>query len=259
MIICGYNVTLSAATVLLAAVAAVSAIFTAIAAHQTKKLAQYNKVMIAQSEKQHRERLMPMCVPLTNSQLTISNFNEVLAPRKNIPGMIPGVVISDDAAVVWIIITNKGLGPALNIRFHFNSIDNTRITKDFLVSHILPPGDSSNFLSKIPREEFKDAMGNHAMGIEPDDVVHRAYFLVCEYESIFSGEAFHSIVAKGYRDPSLACDGNNQRRLNRPLTPPVDFRPGLDPSKPIWPLPPEDTDYPGAFLNFPQSEKGQSK
>jgi hypothetical protein len=240
---------LAYATVLLAG-------FTAWMAEKTSDLAKTNKNLIEQGEKQHRERLMPMCVPLTSSQLTISSFNEVLAPKKNIPGMIPGVVISDDAAVVWIIITNKGLGPALNIRFHFNGIDNTRITKDFLVSHILPPGDSSNFLSEIPREEFKDAMGVKAMGIEPHDVVQRAYFLVCEYESIFSGENFHSIVSKGYLDPSLANDGKNKSRLQRPRTPPVVFKDGLDPATPLWPVPSDDEQFPGEFLNHANPNSG---
>jgi len=231
---------LAYATVLLAG-------FTAWMAEKTSDLAKTNKNLIEQGEKQHRERLKPMCVPLTRGEFTISNFKEVLNIRKNIP--VSGTGISDDAVVVWVNIKNLGLGPALNVRFHFNDRDNRRITKDFLASHLLPPGESSNVLSEIPREEFRDAMGAHVMGIEPHDVINNAYHIVCEYESIFSGEQFHSIVSKGYLDPSLASDGKNKLRLQRPRTPPVVFRDGLDPAMPLWPVPQDDGQFPGEFLN----------
>lgn len=240
---------LAYATVLLAG-------FTAWMAEKTSDLAKTNKNLIEQGEKQHRERLKPMCVPLTNSLATIATFDEVIGAKKTIPGMRPGMIISDDTAVVWVNIKNQGLGPALNVRFHFNDIDNRRITKDFLASHLLPPGESSNFLSEIPSEEFRDAMGAHVMGIEPHDVVHRAYFLVCEYESIFSGENFHSIVSKGYLDPSLANDGKNKSRLQRPRTPPVVFKDGLDPATPLWPVPSDDEQFPGEFLNHANPSSG---
>ena len=247
MIIYGHDITLSDATVLLALFTATAAVFTALAANYTKKLSQYNKNLIEQGEKQHRERLKPMCVPLTNSQLIISNFDEVLTTRKNIP--VSGAGISDDAAVVWVNIKNQGLGPALNVRFHINDIENRRMTKDFLASYLLPPGESSKVLLEIPCEEFRDAMGAHVMGIEPHDVINNAYHIVCEYESIFFGEQFYSIVSKGYLDPSLAGDGKNKLRLQRPRNPPVVFKDGLDPATPLWPVPPDDDQYPGEFLN----------
>lgn len=230
--------------------------FTAWMAKKTSDLAKTNKAFIEQGEKQHRERLKPMCVPLTNSLATIATFDEVIGPKKQIPGMMPGLTISDDTAIVWTNIKNKGLGPALNVRFHFNDLDNKRITKDFLISHLLQPGESFNFLSEIPREEFRDAVGAHVMGIEPHEVINRAYHLVCEYESIFSGEQFHSIVSKGYLDPSLASDGKNKSRLQRPRTPPVEFKTGLDPATPLWPVPSDDEPFPGEFLNHANPNGG---
>ncbi|MCR1344073.1 hypothetical protein [Acidithiobacillus ferrooxidans] len=259
MIIFGYEITTSVATVLLAAATTISAIFTAFSAHHTKKLAQYNKELIAQSEKQHREALRPMCVPTTANDNAIADFGEVIGPYRLLVPNKNDLPDLNSTATIFLHVVNKGVGPATNVRFHINNIQMQRITKDFLVAHVLPPGGISVFLSQIPKTELYDSHGTLIFGMEPGQVINDAYFIVCEYESIFSGDAFHSLVAKGYRDPSLAGDGNNLWRLNRPLTPPVEFRPGLDPSKPIWPLPPEDADYPGAFLNFSSPpENGQS-
>lgn len=251
MIIFGYKITLSDATVLLAVTAAVSAIFTAIAAHHTKKLAQYNKDLITQSETQHQERFRPLCFPMTKNHDVIASFDEVLSQTKKFSPPGGGFQTIPDSRV-HLIFMNKGLGPAINLRFHINNMANQRITRDFLVSHALPPDEAYEFMSEIPCLSF-DGINGKNFTMSPQDVISNAYFLVCEYESIFSGDAFHSVVAKGYRDPSLAGDGNNQWRLNRPLTPPVEFRPGLDPSKPIWPVPSEDANYPAAFLNFPST------
>jgi hypothetical protein len=253
MNICGYHITLSGATVLLATFTAVSAIFTAIAARHTKKLAQYNKDIITQSEKQHRESLRPLCFPMTQKNNVIY-FNKVItvgALRSNLgPGTSPRIKVR---------FCNKGLGPAINLRFHINNIHNQRITKDFMVAHALPPNGVYDFISEIPLLKMNGINGNLVFEMPPGQVVHDAYSIVCEYNSMFSGEVFHSIVAKGYRDPALAGDGENSWRLNRPLTPPVEFKPGLDPAKPIWPLPPEDANYPAEFLNFSSPpENGQS-
>ncbi|MHB8199571.1 MAG: hypothetical protein ACYDD9_01995 [Acidithiobacillus sp.] len=251
MIIFGYNITLSGATILLAAFTAVSAIFTALAARHTRKLAQYNKVIISQSEKQHREALRPMCIPITASDNAIADFAEVIGPYRVLVRDIIKTIETNGAQTLYLHFVNKGIGPAINVRFHINNFQNQRITRDFLVAHILPPGEICKFLSEIPPLNMHDVSGKLSFGMSPDQVVHDAYFLVCEYESMFSGDVFHSIVAKGYRDPSLAGDGRNQWRLNRPITPPVEFKPGLDPAKPIWPVPPNDVSYPGEFLNFP--------
>ena len=162
-------------------------------------------------------------------------------------------------ASINIRFYNKGLGPAINLRFHINNMKNQRITKDFMVTHILPPSEKYEFPSLIPPIIIHDANGKLIFEMPPGQVVHDAYFIVCEYESMFSGDAFHSIVAKGYRDPSLAGDGMNQWRLNRPITPPVEFKPGRDPAKPIWPVPPNDVSYPGEFLNLPSTAEKEHK
>ena len=251
MIIYGYDITLSDATVLLALFTAISVIFTAIAAVHTRKLAQYNKEIITQSEIQHRERFRPLCFPMTNKREVIADFNEALSQTKTI--MSPnGVYNNFPDPRVQLTFMNKGLGPAINLRFHINNITNQRITRDFLISHVLPPNEIFEFTSEIPLLSADDGDGN-AFTMSPHDIINNAYFFICEYESMFSGDAFHSIVAKGYRDPSLAGDGENQWRLNRPITPPVEFEPGLDPGKPIWPVPPNDVSYPGEFLNFPST------
>lgn len=262
MIICGYDITksvatliMAVATVLLAVAAAVSAIFTAIAAHHTKKLAQYNKDLIAQSEKQHREALRPMCVPTTANNNAIADFGEVIGPyRVLVPNKSDRPELNG-AATIFLHIVNKGVGPATNVRFHINNRQSQRITRDFLVAHVLPPGEVSKFLSEIPPLNIYDDSGKLVFGMPPGQVTTDAYFIVCEYESIFSGDALHSIVAKGYPDTYLASDGKNQWRLNRPITPPVEFEPGLDPAKPIWPVPPNDVSYPGEFLNLPSTTK----
>jgi hypothetical protein len=258
MTIYGYDVTLSDATVLLALFTAISAIFTALAAVHTRRLAQYNKEIITQSEIQHRERFRPLCFPMTNKREVIADFNEVLIPSKTT--MSPdGIYNTFPDPRMQLIFLNKGLGPAINLRFHINDIRNQRITKDFLVSHVLPPDEIFEFTSKIPLLSADHGDGK-TFTMSPHDIISNAYFFVCEYESMFSGDVFHSIVAKGYQDPALADDGMNQWRLNRPITPPVEFEPGLDPAKPIWPVPPEGANYPAAFLNFPsQPENGQPK
>ncbi|MHB8210361.1 MAG: hypothetical protein ACYDDP_03350 [Acidithiobacillus sp.] len=256
MIVFGYNITLSGATVLLAAVTAVLAIFTAVAAQHTKKLAQYTKSIITQSEKQHREALRPMCIPITATDNAIADFGEVIGPYRVLLRNTIKTIETNGNPTLYLHFVNKGLGPAVNVRFHINNINNERITRDFLVAHILPPGETCKFLSEIPPLNINDVSGKLIFGMPPDQVVYDAYFIVCEYESMFSRDAldvFHSIVAKGYRDPSLAGDGKNQWRLNRPITPPVEFKPGLDPAKPIWPVPPNDVSYPGEFLNFPST------
>ena len=266
MIIYGYDITLSVATFLLAVFTAASALFiaasaffTAVAASHKKNLAKYNKDLVSQNEKQHREALRPLCLPTTTTGAAIEHFNMVIGPYNTLFRHVNLAIQTNGNPAIHLQFVNKGIGPAVNVRFHINNIKRQRITKDFLVTHALPPGDTCIFLSEIPGLDIRDSDGILFLGMPPRQVDHDAYFIICEYESIFSGDAFHSTVAKGYLDPALAGDGKNQWRLNRPLTPPVEFRPGLDPSKPIWPLPPEDADYPGAFLNFPQSEKGQSK
>ena len=249
MIICGYDITLADATVLLALFTAVSAFFTARAAVHTRKLAQYNKEIIIQSKIQHRERFRPLCFPMTTHREVISDFNQVLPQTKlNVVSGRAYNQVPDPS--VRLAFMNKGLGPAINLRFHINNITNQRITRDFLISHVLPPNELFEFTSEIPLLSVSCGDGR-TFTMTPDDIINNAYFLVCEYESMFSGDAFHSIVAKGYRDPSLAGDGKNQIRLNRPIIPPVEFNPGLDPAKPIWPVPPSDISYPGEFLNFP--------
>ena len=240
---------------------------TAWMAYQTKRLANYNQeivkqnralskkndALIQQSERQHKERLRPLCFPITQDSNVI-DFNKAItmgAPSSNHgPGIPPHIEF---------LVCNKGLGPAINLRFHINDIHNRRITKDFMVTHVLPPNEENKFVSHIPPLNMLDENGGLFFGMEPSQVVNDAYFIICEYGSMFSKETFHSIVAKGYRDPSLAGDGKNQWRLNRPLTPPVEFRLGLDPSKPIWPLPPEDANYSAEFLNLSSPpENGQS-
>lgn len=260
MIIFGYNITeslatliLAIATVLMAVAAAISAIFTAFAAHHTKKLAQYNKDLITQSEIQHRERFQPLCFPFTEGSNVI-DFRKAIsmgAPSSNLGKGTP--------PRIKFLVCNKGLGPAINLRFHINNIQNQRITKDFLITHALPPNEEYPFVSHIPPLNIPDENGGLLFGMEPSQVVNDAYFIVCEYGSMFSKETFSSIVAKGYRDPSLAGDGNNHRRLNRPLTPSVEFSTVMDPSKPIWNqhLPPDEAIHPAEFLNFP-SENEQS-
>ena len=255
MIIYGYDITLSDATVMLAVVTAVSAIFTAVAARHTKKLAQYNKDLITQGEKQHREALRPMCVPTTTTNYAIADFGEVLGPYRVLVHSSTNVPITNGSPTIYLHIVNKGVGPATNVRFHINNIQRQRITRDFLVAHVLPPGEVSKFLSEIPPLNIYDDSGKLVFGMPPGQVTTDAYFIVCEYESIFSGDVFHSIVAKGYLDTYLASDGKNQWRLNRPITPPVEFEPGLDPAKPIWPVPPNDVSYPGEFLNLPSTTK----
>ena len=62
MIICGYDITLSDATVLLALVTAVSGIFTAKAAWYTKRLADHNKALVEQSERHHMDDARPIII-----------------------------------------------------------------------------------------------------------------------------------------------------------------------------------------------------
>ncbi len=237
------------ATLCLALVTAASAGFTAWMAIKTSDLAEENKKLIAQEEKHHRERYRPYCVPLTNNIETIVDFNAVVGERSNFQGMRPGIVIPEHAMAVWLIIKNQGLGPALNVRFHFDDIDGRRISKDFLVAHMLPPGEYSNFLSEIPRESFP-AQEFSDQVFEPNDVANHVYFIVCEYESIF-GENFYSNVAKGYRDPALTSDGKNRLRLARPRTPPVVFFEGTDPAPAIWHMPSPSKPTPSTFLKLP--------
>ena len=240
-------------TLALALATTVSVCFTAKMARKTSDLAEGNEKLIEQGDKQHRERLRPYCVALTNRNETIADFEAVVGKRKSIPGMLPGVNMDENAEAVWVIIANQGLGPALNVRFHFNDIHLKRISKDFLVQHILPPGSLANFLSQIPREQFTDAKSSYVF-YEPSYIVDNIYFLVCEYQSIF-GEDFHSIVAKGYLDPALTNDGMNNWRLLRPRTPPVEFMEGRDPAHPIWHVP-QPTEPPfDSFLNLPSSPK----
>jgi hypothetical protein len=260
--------TLSHATFLLAIITAISAffialssIFTGLAASATRQLAEHNKdlvmqnkslvnkndELIRQTERQHRERLRPLCFAMTSQDNDIRDFRDVMI-NPVFTNRLP-----TSHSLINIRFYNKGLGPATNLRFHINNIENQRITKDFMVAHVLPPNGKYDFPSEIPPITIHDANGKLIFEMSPAQVVHDAYFIVCEYESIFSGDTFHSIVAKGYLDPSLAGDGKNQWRLNRPITPPVEFEPGLDPSKPIWPIPPDDVSYPGEFLNFPST------
>lgn len=229
MIIFGYDITLSGATVLLAIFTALSAVAATIAACHTKKLAQYTKNLITQGVKQHKEALRPMCVPTTTTDSTITNFSEVL-----------------DSETIKLHIVNKGIGPAINVRLHINNINNIRITEDFLVAHALPPGEISKSLSSLNLKG--DRRKSKLFTMVPDQVIRDAYFIICEYESIFSGDSFHSIVAKGYTDNYYASDGKNQERNNRSFIPPVKFKSGLDQNAP--PVPQNDDSNPGACLNF---------
>ena len=156
-------------TITLAIATTVSAGFTAWMARKTSDLAEANKKLIEQGDKQHHERLRPYCVALTNRNETIADFDVVVGKRKSIPGMIPGIDIDENAEAVWVVIANQGLGPALNVRFHFNDIHSKRISKDFLVQHVLPQGSSVHFLSQIPREQLTDANGCHVF-YEPSDI-----------------------------------------------------------------------------------------
>lgn len=240
---------LGLATLGLALVTAISAGFTAWMAIKTSDLAEENKKLIVQGEKQHRERLKPYCVPFTNNSETIVDFTAVVGERSNFQGGRPGVMISENAMAVWLNIKNQGLGPALNVRFHFDDIHGNRLSKDFLVAHILHPGEFSNFLSEIPRESFPAPEGGDQT-FEPYDIVNNIYFVVCEYESIF-GENYYSVVSKGYRDPALTNDGKNGWRLLRPRTPPVVFAEGIDPASAIWHVPNPSEPTPSTFLNLP--------
>ena len=258
MIIYGYDITLSDATVILAVVTAASAIFTAIAARHTKKLAQYNKDLITQGEKQHREASRPMCVPTNANNNAIADFSEVIGAYRLLVPNKSDLPNSNCTPTIFLHVVNKGVGPAINVRFHISNIQGQRITRDFLVTHVLPPGEVSEFLSEIPPLNIYDDSGKLVFGMPPDQVTADAYFIVCEYENIF-GESFHSVVKKGYSDPYFASDGKNELRLNRSLTPPVEFKPGLDPAKPLWPVPPDDHIYPGEFLNYSSStDKGSA-
>lgn len=262
---------LSIATFILVLVTACLVGVTAWMAYQTKKLADYNReiveqnralvekndALIQQNEKHHRERLRPVCFPMTGKGNVIAGFSEVMGRYNEIMAGYRGTVITDPSAfILYLRFVNKGLGSAINLRFHINNMHNQMITKDFLITHALPPGEIYEFLSEIPALNIGYDSETRATRMDSWQVVQDAYFIVCEYESMFSGETFHSIVAKGYRDPYLASDGKNGWRIHRPLTPPVEFKPGLDPAKPIWTVPPEDSEYPGAFLNFPQLPGG---
>ena len=266
MIVYGYDITLSVATFLLAIFTAasalfiaVSAVFTAIAAFHTRNLAKYNKDLVSQNEKQHREALRPLCVPTTATGIAIERFDKVIGPYNVLVRDGHKTTETNGKPTLHLQFVNKGIGPAVNVRFHINNINHQRITKDFMVTHALPPGETCIFLSEIPSLNIRDDSGKLFLGMSSDQVVNDAYFIICEYESIFSGDTFHSTVAKGYLDPSLAGDGKNQWLLNRPTTPPVEFKPGLDPSKPIWPIPPDDVSYPAEFLNIPSTTEKEHK
>lgn len=254
MIIYGYNITLSDATFMLAVATSISVIFSAKVAWHTKRLADQNSKLvmkndelIGQNERQHKERLRPLCFAMTPQDNFITDFNVILTNPvqiTNLPASHPSINLR---------FYNKGLGPAINLRFHINDIKNFRITRDFMVAHTLPPNDKYDFKTLIPPVKITGVDGKLVFSMTPVQVVNEAYFIVCEYESMFTGDTFHSIVARGYLDHYLAGDGLNQWRFNRPTTPLVEFKAGLDPAKPIWPVPPNDVSYPGEFLNFPST------
>ena len=114
---------LAYATVALAAI-------TAWMAKGTSDLAKANRELIERGERQHRERLRPMCIPLTRKQETIANFEEILNPINRICSASVGItghaVEIEAAAEIQVSLKNQGLGPALNVRFHFNDIENKK-------------------------------------------------------------------------------------------------------------------------------------
>lgn len=208
------------------------AIATFAVAKKTSDLAKENKVLIDNGDKQHRERLRPYCIPLTNVDHPILQLSEVIGRKRTIPGFPPGYsqhLISDENNAVWTVVRNSGLGPALNVKVYFTDNQGTRTTKDFLVAHILAPGDSSVLFSEIPQEFIKDDEGN-PIGLSPDDMVNRIYFLICEYQSVFSGEYFHSIIANG--SLRQGQEGPTPEE-DQSRTPPVEFRGGKFNARPL--------------------------
>jgi hypothetical protein len=262
MIIFGYNITLSDATVGLAMVTAMAACFTAMAAWYTKKLSEYNRELIdkndqliQQNENHHKDRLRPICIPIAGNRKPIASFDMVIGIHSDIfKGVNTAQTMPSESYFISLFFANRGLGPSKNVRFHLNNMREQRITKDFFVTHILVPGEELYFSSEIPAVNF-DSVPDRKFSMDPAQIVNDAYFIVCEYESVFSGEQFHTRVAKGYRDPFLANDGKNNWRYNRSLTPPIEIYQGLDKAIPVWPIPSDNADYPGESLNNPQSEK----
>ncbi len=228
-------------------------------ANETKSVSSLTEKNLEQQERHHKETFRPFCLITTHDNQSIAEFGSVIGLGASVLHEINlKENIDRKSYIIFLSIVNKGQGPAINVRFHINNMARERITKDFLVAHIIQPSEIVGFLSEIP-ETRSEIEAGHPFVYNIKDVVDNAYYLVCEFESIFSGDSFHSIVAKGYLDPFLASDGKNQWRLNRPLTPLVEFKSGLDPARPTWPIPPDDAVYPGESLNFPeQSNKGHA-
>jgi len=231
---------------------------TAWMARETSKISKSNEEIIHQTDVHHHNQLMPICIPLTKTNNTVTDIREILIDPKNIPGLIHGVTIDENSLAVWVGITNKGLGPAINVQFHFNDNNDRRITKDFLVTHVLRPGETVAFISEVPNEQYSGSESGQSYNVPASHVLTDAYALVCEYQSIFPDEWFHSIVTKGYRDNYLASDGKNASRLQRARTPPIVVRKGRDPATPIWPVP-DSGPFPGEQLNHSQSTDGEEE
>ncbi|MHB1631772.1 MAG: hypothetical protein ACYCR3_10975 [Acidithiobacillus sp.] len=134
MIIYGYDITLSDATVLLALATAVSVFFTAKAASHTKRLADHNKELVEQSERHHMDDERPIIVIDSDINLELYENRAIIRIPREDEAYYSQMIKNNYAIfIIKASLKNIGRGTALNPKMviRFENTSTKEIEADF--------------------------------------------------------------------------------------------------------------------------------
>jgi hypothetical protein len=178
-----------------AAVTAFMAIKTRDLATYTKKLADETRETIDQAERHHRESLRPLCVTKfpANSPGAFLGMTQTTYAENGRD--LPGIQISGN-------LTNKGLGPALEIHFYITNGGGYRLTYPIFLQEALGPGEDCPIDFVINPRTLIGTYHDDGQGdtwradFGPEFILQDGYYVIISYKDVFSTE-FSTIYARG--------------------------------------------------------------
>lgn len=196
MIIFGYDITLSGATVLLALVTAVSVFFTAKAASHTKRLADHNKELVEQSERHHMDDQRPIIVIDSHLNLELHENRAIIRTVVNEEETYLSPKIRGNHAIFIINarMENIGRGTALNstmiIRFENNSTKEIEVDLSPLAAGVSLPLGAVDFRTRSLDSSFLDPNKNFKIE-EYQLAPGQSWEIFIKYHDIY-GNVFYS-------------------------------------------------------------------
>ncbi|WP_297494706.1 hypothetical protein [Acidocella sp.] len=179
----------------LALMAGISAVVTAFMAVYTKNLATETKESLAQAERHHRESLQPLSVAEFPPSAPGSFLGMAQTVYQENGNDLPAIQVSGK-------LTNKGLGPALEIYFYVVDIEGFRLTYPIFLQETLGPHEECLISSVIKPRSLIGTYHNDGRGdtwranFGPEFILIQGYYLVISYKDIFESE-FSTIYARG--------------------------------------------------------------